>query len=96
MLTVVWKFRVAAQRRAAFETAYGAEGPWAELFSESPDFDGAELLRGEGGVYLTIDRWTTADAYDNFVTLHRLDYARIDEDCEALTESEELIGRFEV
>lgn len=95
MLTVVWKFDVAVQHRAAFEVAYGPEGAWAELFSESPDFDGTELLRGDDGFYLTLDRWSSADAYDNFVTLHRSDYARIDEDCEALTESEELVGRFE-
>ncbi|MDP3739182.1 MAG: hypothetical protein Q8R02_17460 [Hyphomonadaceae bacterium] len=94
MLTVIWKYRVAAQSKAAFEAAYGPEGPWVELFSESPDYDGTELLRSEDGVYLTIDRWISADAYDNFVTLHRADYADIDEECEPLTESEELVGRF--
>jgi hypothetical protein len=95
MLTVVWRYRVAVQHRAVFEAAYGPEGPWAELFSESPDFDGTELLSSDDGVYLTIDRWTSGDAYDNFVTLHRSDYARIDEECGELIESEELVGRFE-
>ena len=95
MLTVVWRYRVAVQHRAAFEAAHGLEGPWVELFSESPDFDGTELLKSGDGIYLTIDRWISGDAYDAFVTLHRSDYADIDEECGELTESEELVGRFE-
>ena len=95
MFSVVWRFRVTNENREAFETAYGPEGPWAQLFGESPDYDGTDLLRGEDGVYLTIDRWTDARAYDAFITLHRADYARIDAECEELTEEETLIGRFE-
>jgi hypothetical protein len=92
---VIWRYRVAAVKREAFELIYGPNGPWTELFSESPDYADTELLRGENGVYLTIDRWTSADAYDNFLTLHRAEYARIDEDCAQLTEEETLVGRFE-
>lgn len=95
MFAVVRRFRVANENQATFEAAYGPEGPWAELFAESPDYESTELLRGQDGVYLTIDRWTDACAYDAFVTLHRADYARIDADCEELTEEEALVGRFE-
>ena len=95
MMVVVWRFRTAAGKDAAFETAYGSNGPWALLFSESPDYEGTELLRGADSVWLTIDRWVTADAYDSFMTLHRAEYTRIDEECAELTEEEALVGRFE-
>ena len=95
MFTVVWRYRVAEKNRRAFETAYGPEGPWAELFAESPDYESTELLRAEDGFYLTIDRWTDERAYDAFMTLHRADYSRIDDECGGLTEEEALIGRFE-
>ena len=95
MMVVVWRYRVAAGKAAAFEAAYGPEGPWEELFAESPDYEGTELLRGEGGVWMTLDRWMTPDAYDSFITLHRAEYSRIDEECAGLTEEEALVGRFE-
>ena len=44
---------------------------------------------------MTLDRWMTADAYDSFITLHRPEYARIDDECAGLTEEEALVGRFE-
>ena len=95
MMIVVWRYRVAPERATTFEAAYGPDGPWSELFSESPDYEGTELLRGEGGVWMTLDRWMTADAYDSFITLHRSEYSRIDEECAGLTEEEALVGRFE-
>jgi len=95
MFVVVWRYRVAAVKRDAFEAIYGPDGPWTELFSESPDYADTELLRGEGGVYLAIDRWTSAAAYDAFLTLHRAEYTRIDEECAVVAEEETLIGRFE-
>jgi hypothetical protein len=96
MMVVVWKYRVAAGKASAFGRAYGPDGPWVQLFSESPDYEGTELLRGTDGAWLTIDRWMSADAYDSFITLHRTEYARIDEACAELTEEEALVGRFEV
>ena len=95
MMIVVWRYRVALERAVTFEAAYGPDGPWSELFSESPDYEGTDLLRGEGGVWMTLDRWMTADAYDSFITLHRSEYSRIDEECAGLTEEEALVGRFE-
>jgi hypothetical protein len=95
MMVVVWRYRVAPGKGAAFEAAYGPEGPWAQLFSESPDYEGTDLLRGEAGVWMTLDRWMTPDAYDSFITLHRAEYSRIDEECAGLTEEQVLVGRFD-
>lgn len=96
MLVVVWRYRVAADKRKAFEAAYGPEGPWTELFSESPDYADTELLCGADGAYLTIDRWTSASALDNFLTLHRAEYARVEEATADLADEEVHMGRFEV
>src|SRR5262245_14714811 len=95
MFTVVWRYRVSKENQKPFEAAYGPDGPWTQLFAESPDYESTELLRSEEGVYLTIDRWTDARSYDAFLTLPRADYSRIDEECGELTEEEALIGRFE-
>ncbi len=32
MFVVVWQFEIAEEKIAAFEAAYGPEGPWAQLF----------------------------------------------------------------
>ena len=41
---IVWRFEVAADRRAEFERAYGSTGDWAQLFARSPDYLGTSIL----------------------------------------------------
>jgi len=95
---LIWSFRprVGSQRR--FEEAYGPGGDWAALFRASPDYLGTELLRDVAGSgrYLTIDRWRTAAAYEEFLAGQRYAYDALDQACEGLTEAEELVGRFDV
>ena len=45
MFVVVWRFEIAEEKVAAFESAYGPEGNWAQLFRKSPEYLGTELLR---------------------------------------------------
>src|SRR5215475_10493384 len=72
MFVVVWQFEIAEEKIAAFESAYGPEGPWARLFCLSPDYHGTELLRDTyvPGNYLTIDRWASEDAFRAFRKIH--------------------------
>jgi heme-degrading monooxygenase HmoA len=95
-IAIVWEFVVPAANRARFETAYGADGDWAQLFRRAPDFLGTELLRdGErDGVYLTIDRWASAEAFGRFKRAHGADYERLDAALEGLAGSEARIGLF--
>jgi len=98
MFVVVWQFEIAEDKIAAFEAAYGADGSWAKLFSSSPDYRGTELLRDAyvPGSYLTIDRWSSEDAFRAFRKEHDADYETVDRSCDALTSKETRIGAYTV
>ncbi len=94
---VVWEFRVKAEMQSRFELAYSPAGVWAQLFKGGEGFVRTELSRDLriGGRYLTLDFWTSREAYEEFRRRHAERYRAIDEECEALTESEREIGSFE-
>ncbi len=86
-----------AANRARFEAAYGPDGDWARLFRHAADFRGTELLRDDerDGVYLTIDRWGSAEAFDRFKHDFGADYRRLDASLEGLASCETRVGLFE-
>jgi hypothetical protein len=45
--------------------------------------------------YLTIDRWQTAQAYEEFRAKYGAEYRELDGACEELTSDERLVGQFE-
>ena len=93
---IVWEFEPKAGQEREFERTYAADGDWAALFRRSPEFRGTELLRpGAGRRYLTIDRWTSAEAFAAFRNRWQADYEALDRACETLTEREALVGRFD-
>lgn len=96
MFIVVWQFEIAEEKVAAFETAYGPQGSWAQLFGKSPDYKGTELLRDAyaAGQYLTIDRWTSEEAFRAFRKQHDADYEALDRSCDSLTTRETRIGAY--
>ena len=96
MFVVVWQFEIAEEKVAAFEAAYGSEGAWAQLFRTSPDYRGTELLRDAyiPDAYLTIDRWTSEEAFRTFRKDHDAGYEALDRTCDALTSRETRIGAY--
>jgi heme-degrading monooxygenase HmoA len=98
MFVVVWQFEVAEEKIAAFETAYGPAGSWAELFRLSTDYHGTELLRDAyvSGRYLTIDRWTSEESFRAFRRDHDGEYESLDRACDSLTSGETRIGTYTV
>jgi len=96
MFVVVWQFEIAEDKIAAFEAAYGLEGAWAKLFSLSPDYRGTELLRDAyvPGSFLTIDRWTSEEAFRAFRREHDVAYEALDRSCDDLTSKETRIGAY--
>jgi len=93
---VIWEFRARAGAEAEFEAAYGPDGGWVRLFRRDERYIRTELVRDIESPrrYVTLDYWTSQQAYDEFRIQHAEDYKRIDARCETLTESEELIGKF--
>jgi heme-degrading monooxygenase HmoA len=96
MIAIIWRFKPIAGAEARFEAANGPRGTWAELFRTAPGYVRTELLREQGGRYVTIDYWRSLADWDDFTRRRREAYAELDRACEALNETEERIGVFEV
>jgi heme-degrading monooxygenase HmoA len=98
MYVVIWRYRVDPAQRAKFEKAYGPRGEWSKFFSSSKDYLGTELLADDErpGEYVTIDRWTSEEAYGSFLGDHEADYDRLDRRCQSLTLSESRLGAYGV
>ena len=98
MFVVIWQFEIAEENLASFEASYGAAGPWAQLFRNSPNYLGTELLRDAyiPGSYLTIDRWTSESDFRAFRKEHDAEYETLDRSSDALTSRETRIGAYTV
>ncbi len=96
MFAILWPFDIAEEQVPAFEAAYGAHGPWAELFGRSSEYLGTELLRDAyvPGRYITIDRWKSEEDFRKFRAQHDGDYEALDRACDSCTASEMRIGAF--
>jgi len=98
MFVVVWQFEIAEDKVAGFEAAYGPEGTWAQLFRTSSEYRGTELLRDAyvPGNYLTIDRWSSEEAFRAFRKEHDHEYEVLDRKCDDLTSRETRVGAYTV
>jgi heme-degrading monooxygenase HmoA len=90
MYLVFWEYHVKVERVSKFEEIYAAQGAWARLFQKHPGYPGTELLRDSKDPqrYLTIDRWTSAEAYNSFRAEWQDEYKKLDERCDSLTDRE--------
>ena len=93
----VWEFHVKPNSVAEFERVYGPDGSWSQLFRKSFAYRGTDLLRDadRAGRYLTIDRWTSRAALQQFKQQYQEEYAALDTTCERMTASEAKLGDFE-
>ncbi len=93
----VWKFTVAAARVPEFVRAYGPEGDWAELFRRAEGYLATRLVQDldDDGVFVTIDSWTSQQAYAAFREKFAEEYAALDRRCERLTEDEVCVAQGE-
>lgn len=94
---IVWEFLVPEDQTASFEAAYGPDGPWSRLFAHAPGFLEVKLLRSHDGAgrYLTIDRWQSANAFENFKSQFAKEYRELDQRLEGLASSEVHLGSFD-
>jgi heme-degrading monooxygenase HmoA len=97
MFVVIWMFHVRPEHEEAFLAAYGSEGDWARLFQRAQGFLGSELLRDQTTPlrYVTIDRWTSAVAWESFQNQWRHEYDVLDRACDEWTEQEMKVGEYE-
>jgi heme-degrading monooxygenase HmoA len=95
MFIVIWEYRVKEAYLDDFVRFYASDGDWATLFKKGRGYLGTELLRDEQnpGRYLTLDRWTSGQEYEAFLSVFAKEYKAIDTRCEGWTESESLLYR---
>ena len=94
---IVWEFLVPEDQTTPFEAAYGPDGPWSQLFARAPGFLEVTLLRSHdhAGRYLTIDRWQSASAFEDFKRQFATQYQELDRQLEGLASSEVPLGIFD-
>jgi len=98
MVQILWEYTVKPEQVVSFETNYASAGTWAALFQKSSAYRGTVLLRDSAtpNRYVTIDVWTSRDAYEAFRREHAAAYEELDRVCAALTVAERHLGTFDV
>lgn len=93
---VIWEFLVKADWEGDFVNRYGEHGEWARLFRTGTGYIRTELVKdaNQANRYLTIDYWTSQQAYARFKEENKQAYESIDKSCEPLTQGEHFIGSF--
>jgi quinol monooxygenase YgiN len=81
MYVRVWEYEVETGQVDAFLAAYGARGPWAQLFVRAEGYAGSQLFRdvGQASRFLTVDRWTDAACWEAFLDQWGDDYGELDQ-----------------
>lgn len=94
---IIWEFHVRAGNEGRFEQIYGPTGEWARFFQSGKGYCGTELNHDLNVArrYVTLDFWTSREAYARFREENLSEYQAIDKRCELLTERETELGTFE-
>ena len=97
MIRILWRFRVRSGMEAEFQDRYSASGAWARLFAKSDGYQGSTLMQdtADPSRFVVIDLWRDAASFDAFKQAHGAEYAALDKECEALSESEVHLGTFQ-
>lgn len=92
----IWEFDVRPAMQGEFARHYGPAGTWAQLFRRADGYVETILLQDPQSPtrYLTVDRWVSREAYDEFLRKHRQEYEQIDRLCEPLTKAQRSLGSY--
>jgi heme-degrading monooxygenase HmoA len=93
---IVWAFRVWPGKEKEFVKQYGPEGSWAQLFRRSGGYIRTELAQdvADDLRFFTLDYWQTEEEFNNFHEQNLVEYQRLDQEFEGLTEEETRLGAF--
>jgi len=97
MFVALWEFEVKPGCEKRFQKAYGPEGDWAKLFRNDSNRQETRLLHDpeHPAMFLTLDFWTSRQAYESSMAEHAAQYKRLDAAGKKLTRRERSIGWFE-
>lgn len=96
MYLLIWEFHTKPGLDRSFEEAYGQNGIYDRLYKMDREYLGTELLKCSemNGNYITIDRWTSEQAYKNFKERMKSEIKAADERCSELTDHEAPLGGY--
>jgi quinol monooxygenase YgiN len=96
MITIVWDYIINPEHRDDFLKFYNASGEWVKFFRQAKGYIDTELLESaqHKEVFMTIDRWTSEVAYDEFLKEHAAHYEELDRVCAAFTIQERFVGKY--
>jgi quinol monooxygenase YgiN len=94
--TSIWAFTVHPQHVDEFRAYYGEGGAWTQLFRRARGYLGTQLLqdRTDRLRFVTIDTWSSVEAYEAFRAVYASEYAALDRLCGRFTAEEALLGHF--
>lgn len=95
MYVIIWEYQVKPEKRTEFEKIYSSNGEWTKLFKKEAGYLGTTFIRDtkDPHRYLTVDRWISKEAYENFLHEREKEYKTLDAACEGLTEQETLLDK---
>jgi heme-degrading monooxygenase HmoA len=98
VLLVLWEYRVKPGHTEEFEALYRPDGPWTELFHQSPAFLSTTLWhdRRDPNRYIVADRWTSDRPYEEFLLERAAEYRALSERGSRNWEREIELGRFDL
>ena len=96
MFVILWEFEVKPGGEQSFESAYGADGAWNQLFRRDPGYLRTLLLKDPSRprTYLTLDFWHSESAFQSFRNANHEAYLALDRSTEVLTLRETHLGSF--
>ena len=96
MFLALWEFEVKPGCEERFQSVYGADGEWVRLFRGDPSFIETRLLKDPAAEnkFVTVDFWSSREAYESFKELNHAAYVAIDKRCEGLTNVGAVFGEF--
>lgn len=97
MFRYVCEFLVVGGLESEFESVYGPQGAWVELFRRAPAYLGTVLCRDVANPrrYLTVDHWTSMAACMAYRERVRPEFDALDAACRRLVAEERYLGDFE-
>jgi heme-degrading monooxygenase HmoA len=90
MFVILWEFEVKPGNQVRFESAYGPDGAWAQLFKRDPHFRKTRLVQDPSRplYYFTLDFWDSESSYRNFLDSNQAGYKELDASFVELTKQE--------
>jgi quinol monooxygenase YgiN len=96
MITIVWEYQVKTNHISEFQKIYASNGKWTELFKKGKGYIGTRLIRSPDhpNLFITIDQWQSVTDYNTFISQWKMEYKKLDQQCQGLTEHESCLGTF--